>query len=193
MKVNKKKNKLLHILIISCCITFSLIGGINAYLSWSGANNNTFTGETSVNPSINETFNGITKEKVSISVGETGYSVYVRAMLVINWQNGTAVLAKAPIKDTDYSLTLNLTDDGWFLGDDGFYYYNQPVNSGGKTEILISECTVLKEAPQSGYTLNVEVITQTIQAAGSTDADNTPLVEKVWDVMVNNDLSLSKK
>ena len=86
MKINKMKNKLLHILIISCFAVCSLIGGTYAYLSWTGANTNTFTGENSVNPAINETFNGTTKEKVSISVGETGYSVYVRAMLVINWK-----------------------------------------------------------------------------------------------------------
>ena len=108
-------------------------------------------------------------------------------------ENGTSVLASTPIEDTHYSLTLNLADDAWFLGDDGFYYYNQPINSGGKTGVFISECTALTDAPQSGYTLNVDVIAQTIQAAGTTDIDDTPLVETVWDVVVNDDLSLSKK
>lgn len=160
-------------------------GSAYAYLKWNGGVQNTFEYDISVSPDINEEFNGNVKKNVSVSVGDTDYSVYVRATIVATWTDSDGkVHAKKPIMGTDYSLALDLSPGGWFAGDDGYYYYSLPVLSGNSTTDLIAECKPLKAAPNAGYTLNVDIIAQTIQAAGTTDDGNTPLVTEAWGINV---------
>jgi len=194
-KFNIKLNKKINILFIAFSVVSVICIGTFAYLQWKSKNENTFTSEQTIVPSINEIFQDNEKRNVSVFVGDTGYSVYVRATIVVNWMDEDQhILGASPILDTtenegDYSLLLNTTD--WFFNDDGFYYYKKPVSSGQSTEALIEECTILKNAPKSNYTLNVEIIAQTIQVAGLTDDTDIPLVTSAWGVTVNSDKTLS--
>lgn len=156
-------------------------GTVVAYLAASTTPvTNTFVAETQVNPQIQETMQGTVKSDVKVQVPDTGYSVYVRAAIVITWkdQDGN-VLPQAPAQG-DYSLTLG---SGWQKSD-GYYYYQSPVKSGGVTTNLIDSCTVLTAAPVDGYTLSVDIITQTIQALGTTDSENIPAVQDAWKVSI---------
>ena len=100
------------------------------------------------------------------------------------------VLGRIPAEGTDYSVTYNTVsavtgEKQWFKGTDGFFYYSSPVVSGS-TENLINECKPLVN-PEAGYHLKVEIVSQVIQALGSTDADSTPAVVDAWGVTLNSD------
>ena len=71
----------------------------------------------------------------------------------------------------------------------GFFYYRSRISSGS-TSPLIDECRQLKAAPD-GYALHVQIISQTVQALGTTDSGNVPAVTDAWGVSVNSDGSLS--
>ena len=164
-----------------------------AYLKQSaGKAENTFLSEQSVTPQINETFNGNEKSNVSVFVGDAGYSVYVRAAVIITWKDSSGnVLAETPsLLRQDYEISYNLKEGGWFYGNDGFYYYSIPVESGSSTDTLINNCKPLSGAPENGYSLDVEIIAQTIQSAGFSDAGDVPAVTEAWGVAVNKDKSL---
>ena len=163
------------------------IGGVAAYLSTqTGPVTNTFTAATGTQPTIVETMENNVKSNVSVNVGDPGYAVYVRAAVVVTWQDDQGnVLAKAPVANTDYSITMNETD--WFQHG-GFWYYQEMISSGS-TQPLISSCEV--KAAKGDYHLNVEIIAQTIQALGCTDDGDIPAVQDAWGVYVdaNNELS----
>lgn len=157
-------------------------GTTYAYLKWSSEQPvvNTFKPESTVQPTINETFDGDEKKDVSISVGETEYTVYVRAAILAVWMNEDGdVLGTKPVKGTDYELDMG---SSWEDGDDGYWYLKTSVESGATTPDLIESCRPLTAAPKDGYTLSVKVIAQTIQAAGSTDTDDSPAVTDAWNV-----------
>lgn len=150
-------------------------------MKWNGGIKNEFLAETASDPVIRENFDGEEKKDVLVGVGNTGCSVYVRAAVVVTWMNADGeVFSQSPVAGTDYAIEWNLSDSGWSRGDDGFYYYAAPVESGGETAVLIRNCAPLTEAPKEGYALNVKIAAQTIQAAGTTDGGEIPAVTDAW-------------
>ena len=92
---------------------------------------------------------GTVKEKVMIkNTGDT--DAYIRVAVVVNWMNEDGkVWAQKPIKDTDYTITYNLSEDGWLDGGDGFYYYSKavsPTAPNNLTEVLISNAALKSSA-----------------------------------------------
>ena len=135
------------------------------------------------------------KASVSISdgkaiVGKTGYSVYVRAAVAVNWKDAEGnILAKAPAEGTDYTFS---TGTGWFKAADGYYYYSDPVESEGATDPLVSGFAAKGEAP-GGYTLSVDISAEVIQQAGWTDEGSVPAVTEVWGCTVGEDGKIAKQ
>lgn len=107
-------------------------------------------------------------EGVTVKVEDEGYPVYVRAIVVINWQGADGkYVAFSPV---GYSIQHGGDWVPVSLGDNMYmYYYTKPVASGGVTTELISKCSVSSEGDTSttGYSLRIEVITQTVQAIGT--------------------------
>jgi hypothetical protein len=102
------------------------------------------------------------KQEVKIkNTGDT--EAYIRAAIIVTWKkaDGT-VYAKSPVKDVDYIMQLNLSDDGWVLGADGYYYYIQPVAAGATTGMLISSATA--GADLDGYYISIEIVASAIQS-----------------------------
>ena len=160
-------------------------GTVAAYLAVaSNEIKNTFSAEDQVDPTVSETFSGTKKENVYVQVGDPGYAVYVRAAIVVTWKNSDDQVWSAAPQPEEYSLTIG---EGWKKGADGFYYHLAPVPSGESTEVLIKECSPIAQAPESGYTLSVEIMTQTIQALGTTDDGEIPAVQDAWGVGVGGD------
>lgn len=194
----KRRIPLISWILLAVVILSLSAGSVVAWLSIPGGQvENSFTPDDNLNPTITETFNendDKLKQNVAVRVGDTGYAVYVRAAIVVNWKNAEDgnVLGQTPVLDEDYTLTLNETD--WFYKD-GFYYHKAMVNTGGTTANLITSCQ-LKEGitppvdttvtPNVKYDLNVEIIAQTIQALGTTDTGDTPAVTDAWGVTVTN-------
>ena len=151
-------------LILSLCLIFALaVGTTFALLKASTAPvENTFTAAKS-GTDIVEKLDG--SQKTSIKVQNTGTAVsYVRVKLVMNWVDDTT--GNIVSGDNLPNVTLN-SDNSWFLGSDGIYYYKMPVaaNNGETTNLLKTPIT--QDAAPEGYHLEVTVLAESIQAAPS--------------------------
>lgn len=116
--------------------------------------------------------------KTEIAVKNTGDTgVYVRVSLVANYygENGN-ITGGAAVPD----FTLN--SDKWFVGNDGYYYYRQPVAAGDVTDNLLAS----ESKMQLEDNMQVTVLAQSIQASP------TSVVYDKWGVTVNSDGTLAK-
>lgn len=140
----------------------------------------------------------ISDSKNNVQIQNTGDTdAYIRVAVTVNWMNadGTRVWAQKPIQNTDYTITYNLSKDGWFDGGDGFYYYSKavsPTSPNNLTEILISNAALMSgvTAPvgtdNTQYYLSIEIVASAIQ---STPAST---VSDQWGVTVSDDGTISK-
>lgn len=130
---------------------------------------NSFTAMEKSVPSINENItpdpenNDYIIEKKDVTVTNTNdFDVYVRAMVVTSWQDADGnLLAVTPVEGTDYNITYS---SDWNKKDDGFYYYKSILGKGQTTTPLITLCKPLKNSPVNGYTLSINIISQTVQS-----------------------------
>lgn len=186
--MGSRKQKILAVVLIALVVIGAAVGAAFGYLSaQTGPVQNTFTTDQKTDPTIVETFANNVKSNVAVDVGNPGYAVYVRAAIVVTWEDGSNnVLPQMPVAGTDYKISLKTgTADPWFYNpDDGFYYHRTMVDSGKKTEVLIESCSQSAAAPD-GYQLHVEIIAQTIQALGTTDSGNVPAVTDAWGIRVD--------
>lgn len=189
MKAKRKITAAAICLLLAGTLSF---GGTLAYLiTQSEALTNTFHAPN-YDTTIDEKFENNVKKNVAIQ--NTGDAdAYVRAAVIISWKCDGEVHSQIPVAGTDYSITWNISkensDSLWFLGSDGFYYYKEPVPAGGKTQNLISECTVLAKGPvmdEKEYTLSVDIVTQAVQS------EPTTAVTEAWGVTVDADGTISK-
>ncbi len=190
------KRKYLAVTLIAVLAVSLIAGGVFAFLkARTDPVENSMTPATDPVISVEETMEENVKSEVCVNVGEPGYSVYVRAAVVVNWADEDGnILSVAPVEGTDYSIEYNTVDSvtaekQWFEGADGFFYYSSPVVSGS-TEALVSSCEPLQNS-ESGYHLRVEIVSQVIQALGSTDttadsSDSVPAVTDAWGVTLNS-------
>lgn len=159
------------------CVT---VGGSLAFLvDTDGPVTNVFN-PSKVTTKVIEDLNGKKKENVKImNTGDT--DAYIRATVVVTWQDKDGNVYGAVPKTTDYTLNIITTDqekpDGkWTKGADGFYYWSKPVAPNVTTNILIAECYVNEGVvPPSGYNLAVEIIGSGVQSKGmGTDSEGNP-------------------
>ncbi len=189
-----KTKKLIIITSLVLILAMALTGTVYAILH--GASNtatNTLTPDSDNTPEVAETFENGVKYNVKFT-NTADYSVYVRAAVVVTWQNADGeVHSVRPITNknasiADYQLDLDSTD--WFFdAESGLYYYKHPVPGGESTTVLLNNCRQTGTAP-AGYTLHVELVCQTVQAKGTTDTGNVPAVVDALGVTLNgNDIS----
>ena len=69
--------------------------------------------------------------------------------------------------------------DKWVKNGD-FYYYTEVVAPGTETEVLFDSITVVEGKAPAGYTLHVELMSQSIQADGMNG--DMKVVESAWGV-----------
>lgn len=167
-------------LILSLCLIFALaVGTTFALLKASTAPvENTFTAAKS-GTDIVEELDG--NQKKSIVVKNTGTAVsYVRVKLVMNWVDDTT--GNIVSGDNLPNVTLN-SDNSWFLGSDGIYYYKMPVAPDGKTENLLKADSPITEPADkpAGCHLEVTVLAESIQAAPSKAVEGAWTAVKVVD------------
>ena len=173
-------------LILSLCLIFALAVGTTVALlvAHTNAVTNTFTAAESKITIDENVENG---EKSSIQVKNIGTATsYVRVKLVMNWVDGDGKVVSGGSLP---NVTLN-SDNSWFLGSDGIYYYKMPVaaNNGETTNLLQKPITEPTEGKPDGCHLEVTVLAESIQAAPST------AVEGAWTaVKVGSDSCLTLK
>ena len=182
--MHKRKRKLFPLILLALALVVAGTGTVYAYLTaTSEKESNTLVVAPTVDPTISNA--------MCVDVGTPGYEVYVRAVIVATWEKDGDVFAKQPSPDTDYVLQLNVGDGkDWFLGTDGFYYYRYPVQSGAQTDPLVLTYQMCDDADvPDGYQLHLQILSQTIQAEGTTDASlglqGTPAVTDAWGVSVD--------
>lgn len=194
-----KKSKMMIFAVTAILLIALTAVSVFAYLRLNlGPVKNTFGAATDPTPTVDETFDNVVKQNVTVDVGDPGYAVYVRAAIVVTWEDASGnILATPPVDsdvldpdvvDPDYKIDLNTS--AWFKKGE-FYYYRTPIYSGN-TLPLINRLTKLKDAPKDGYKLHVEIISQTIQALGSTDDGGTPAVTDAWGVSVDSSGKLTE-
>ena len=195
MNIKKARRMVICAFVAVLLVAAITAGSVVAYLKLNtGTVQNDFSVAPEHTPVIDESFDGTIKQDVKVDIGNPVYAVYVRAAIVITWKNGEngSVLGQPPVKDTDYVIVLNTTE--WFE-EGGFYYCKNYVNSGsgsGNESPVLIESVKLKDGAvvPAGYTLNVEIIAQTIQAAGKTDVGDIPAVTDAWGIKVDADKHL---
>ena len=145
--------------------------GAGGAVAWFGVQDNvlnTFTrGE--IKPSIEETFDASSTAKQDVFVKNEGTApAYMRATVSVYWEDlDGSQLWEAPKEGSDYTMKWGeAVSEGanprWILGDDGYYYWYDPVGANEQTENLIDKAT------QSGAIgdkhLVVDIATQALQA-----------------------------
>ena len=156
----KRTAKASAVLIAMLLLGCLAVGGTVAFLmDTDGPLKNLFQ-PSQVITEVDETLSGNTKSNVRIrNSGNT--DAWIRAAVVVTWQDKDGkVYGKAPVENTDYEIEWGT---GWLKGADGFYYWKDPVASGGETGDLIESCTS-KGTPPNGYYLTVEIIGSGIQS-----------------------------
>ena len=159
-------------------LLMSTISGTTAFLTSKGSIKNEFVlGE--VQTQIMETFNAKNKVKEDVKIKNSGnVPIFVRTAIVINWKDSDGkILNTAPEKDVDYTISFS-TSQNWVKSSDGYYYYKNTLDVNQNTDILIEECTQIKE--YEDRTLEVSIVTQGIQA------EPEKAVKEAWDVDVIN-------
>lgn len=170
----KKMNKKLLVMLaaVTLLLTFAVSGTVAYLADATGGVVNTFQ-PASVQPQINETFQGNVKSDVTITnIGKS--DGYFRVAIVATWRDAQGnIYPEMPKAGEDYTIELNL--DKW-TADGGFYYYNEAIAPGGTSTVLIKSCTpVAKETPE-GYNLHVAIAAQGVQSTGMS-ADSYTAIE----------------
>lgn len=168
------------LLVVSLLLVMVLsIGGT---LAWLTAETvpvvNTFTAGEVTTTVVEELDDGV-KNNVKIQNNVNSVDAYIRAMVVVTWQNDVGnVYGTAPVENKDYTITWSeIGDSSWFkIGD--YCYHKAAVAPGKPTSVLFTDCKVNEGVtPPEGYHLCVEVISSAIQAEPST------AVTEAWKVV----------
>lgn len=178
-KYVKRKKSVIKPVLVLASVVILLLGatfGTLAYLSAESTQAiNTFT-PSRVTSSVVETFENNIKKDVSIkNTGDT--TAYIRAAVVVTWQDENGNVYGTVPANGDYEITYNLYDQTnpvgkWELGTDGFYYWTSPVAPDATTGVLITEAKPLKAAPAEGYTLCIEILGSGIQSVPTSVVTN---------------------
>lgn len=197
MNKNKKTSKRKIIALTAIILTLALIATatIAYFTDFTGPKHNTFTAGNVACQVVEDFKDGETVKKNVAVKNDSNIDVFIRVAVTVNWVGnagtdnaGKIYGAKTPrVYTKDYTLNQG-TDftNGWFLGDDGYYYCKHKVAAGETTPYVIDSLTVNPKNVPEGYHLEVNVMANAIQA----DPETT--VEGAWGVTVTDGVIVSK-
>lgn len=150
--------------VLICSVIVLVLGAVGGSLAYLLTNTdlvvNTFTApETGVD--IHETVAKNSKTNVSFT-NTSDYPVYMRARLIINWEdkNGNIV----PSVPDDYTYAGPNYGVDW-QENGGYYYYKGKVSAnGGFTTNFLNSITSTVPTENPEYFLRVDVLVETVQA-----------------------------
>ena len=176
------------IVALACVLTLAGIGGVVAWLTGTDQVINMFDlgrVETEVNedgPDEDQPFEEGDNVKQNVDVTNHGnVPIYVRAQVNIYWQDANGnQLWEVPVAGEDYTITWgNISDTGWKLSSDGFYYWAEPLKAGETTGLLIDKLTWTTVDSSNGRTLVCDIAVQGIQA------EPAEAVQEAWGVIIS--------
>lgn len=172
--MNSRKFNIGAAMLISFALLLAAgIGSVYAYLSATADGpTDSFQIANTQNPQVSV---AVTQEQsiatASVHVPLAEYKVYVRAIVVVNWIKDGAICA------TPDGASYVVTANGWTQHSDGFYYYNQAVDS-------LSDSFEVTYDKKPGYDVQVQVVCQTVQAVGTADEGTDSAVFNAWGVNI---------
>ena len=173
---NYIKSRLPLLLVAFCIITCAVASMVYAkYVANQGGDatiNITANGELEIEVVHKSTDDGSIQYNVTNVSKEQPIVAYIRAAIVINWQDAEGNLWAIPPKASDYTITAA---DCTLLG--GYYYYNgtRAQNQGFPITVQLAAGAT----PPSGYTLHVQILAESIQSVPADAA------EKAWSAKFN--------
>lgn len=159
-------------LLISLLLIFGIaISGTLAYIFVSSSLLNNSFRPVTVTSEVSESFSGITKSNSAIHNTGDIYA-WIRAALVLTWEDGSGNAVNQNASLADLSITVNSVD--WFCGTDGYYYCKTKVAPNGFTPVLINSATVRADSPGylKGYHMNLQILCEAIQAEPEAAVNN---------------------
>ena len=174
------KYKKSHILLVSLLLIICIGMGTTVAFLMDSTNSiiNRFD-PAQVSCKVVETFIGGQKENVMVE-NTSNIPAYIRATYEVTWQkveDGVVYIhSKKPAAGTDYTITMGNT--GKWDKSGAFYYYDEAVAVGGKTDVLIASCAPVAGKAPDGYSLCVEIIADAVQA------EPADAVQQVWGVTI---------
>lgn len=151
---HRSKKSFTLLVAIVLCVTLAVGGSIAFLTSETNPVINLFS-PANVSCYVDEQFDGTTKTGVRIQ--NTGnIDAYIRAVVVVNWVDSDGKICAG------HAGTLPEISSSWTCGNDGFYYYTQPVAPGGYTGNLFDSTSLT--AAQDGCKMQVEVVASAIQS-----------------------------
>ena len=159
-KLDRKLKLSLPVLILIIVLTLSVSTTVAFLIASTTPIENSFT-PGKVTSAVQETFDGTIKSDVKIQ--NTGnVPAYIRAAVVVNWVNKDGNVCAG----THEAFTLPALGEKWIQGDDGYYYYSDPVEPNATTgNLFASEITMSTAA--DGCRLQIEIIGSAIQSEGT--------------------------
>ena len=190
-KSSKKSffSKPLVLVALAVVLIATTIGATVAFLTSTGSVTNTFS-PAHVSVSIDEKTTGskdnlTAKDEVTFT-NTSDIPVWIRATAVYSWLDPeTKHTVAVPVESRDVSATI---EAGWLNGPGGFSYYYQPV-APGDTITYLTNCVVSENSANGKlYKLDVDILVEAIQAAG-TDAITETWLKDATGITVNSDMS----
>ena len=167
-----KKNK---ITIITICLLLTVvvsIGGTLAYIVTSTLPVENIFASSKVGNYIVEDNVGTTKKDVKVQNSISGnvdsqiVDAYIRAAYVVTWQKiENRITYVKPAVEGDYQIDLNLNDNSDWVKNGDYYYFTKAIKPGESTDVLINSISPVNDKAPEGYSLNVEIISQSVQAS----------------------------
>lgn len=174
---NYIKSRLPLLLVAFCIITCAVASMVYAkYVANQGGDatiNITANGELKIEVKSESADGSLFEYSITNVSTNQPIVAYIRAAVVVNWQDGEGNLWAIPPKASDYTITAsNCT----LL--DGYYYYNgtRAQNQGFPITVRLAAGAT----PPSGYTLHVQILAESIQSVPADAA------EKAWDAKFND-------
>lgn len=118
------------------------------------------------NIKVTETFANNVKSDVAVK-SDANVDVFVRATILVNWVDENGNIAPDAVQASDYRLTMGSSK--WVQSSDGYYYYTDKLSPAASTANLIDECKPISGKAPEGYTLEVKILAESIQAGNYTD------------------------
>ena len=171
MKLSKTTQKVSIVILCFLWIAVIAVGGTIAYLFTSTQQViNTFSVPSDGSSVVEEIEDNVKKEVVIANTGDV--DSYIRAKVIFTWQNADGKVHPTKVKATDYTITWGTEWKRIPDSETGFYYYNgvvkandnNPSTTSDQTTALFTHCTPTAAGPEEGYTLHVEILSQSIQA-----------------------------
>ena len=177
MKKSKKTMTLLASLVLVLGI---VVAGTVAFLvTNTNPVVNTFTPSRVPNKVV-ETFDGNVKSDVKIK-NEGDISAYIRVAVIANWVKDGEIYGEQPVLGRDYTISPETVGNGWVKSGD-YYYYTQSVPKGETTDVLFDSIAPEEGKAPAGYSLSIEILSQSIQAKGKDSATGKTPVMIAWGV-----------